>query len=543
MLLPAVAAAQTPPSGLDAGAQQQRARETLEFLDLQKRLREAPAGEVIEDGTRPPQPAPPPDSDARVRIDRIVTNPSEVLSEEEIRSVKSRYEGRELTIADLFEAVEAFNALYQEKKLPTSQAFLPAQRIQDGTVEIRLVEGRLGKVVVENNKHVRSSFFASRMSNRPGEVLRLEKLEDDLFVLNATNSVAATAELKPGDSFGTVDTVIRVQEPPPYQLSLFSDNAGRKETGLYRGGMTFNNNSVFGYNDEFGATVMGSDGSLAALFSYSLPVTSRGTRLGLTYSESKIDVRGGPFEVLGINGESSDGAVRLSHPLHASLVGKLIGFTEVHVKESSTSFSGVEVSGSNVTTLAVGIDWQRFVADGVWLNRHVLTQGVREINGDHRFLRYNGDVVRLIRLRNESALQLRASVQLSDSDLLPSTEQFQLGGAATVRGYTEGLLAGDQGYLVSAELQFPLRNVVPDPSVWPLPSQLRGFFFLDQGGAFPYKAGEGIDHNDFLASTGFGLMMDWSRSVSGRFTVAAPLAKRAGEDDHLNFLFFLQATF
>lgn len=53
--------------------------------------------------------------------------------------------------------------------------------------------------------------------------------------------------------------------------------------------------------------------------------------------------------------------------------------------------------------------------------------------------------------------QLRGSYQvIPNSKYIPYLDQFQTGGLATVRGYSEGICMGKNGYFFSGELMFPL---------------------------------------------------------------------------------------
>ena len=115
---------------------------------------------------------------------------------------------------------------------------------------------------------------------------------------------------------------------------------------------------------------------------------------------------------------------------------------------------------------------------------------------------------------------------------MPSTEQFQLGGLASVRGYTEGLLVGDKGYFVSAEVNFPLRPTGGDASDDLFGGQVRGAVFLDHGGAFPYKGnGQGRSKDDYLTSFGFGALFNFTKMLTGQLYVGFPTAERRGESD------------
>jgi hemolysin activation/secretion protein len=114
------------------------------------------------------------------------------------------------------------------------------------------------------------------------------------------------------------------------------------------------------------------------------------------------------------------------------------------------------------------------------------------------------------------ALGGRLALQRTN-DLLVQGEQFGLGGIATVRGYGERELAGDQGISASLELVTPRLGLAEQaPGV-----DLRGVAFAD--------GGQVANHGDLaclpqqtrctLASLGVGLRLDWG-PVQGRLYVA-----------------------
>lgn len=520
------------------GAVQEQQRETREFLDLQKRLREQPpdAPEVID---RTPRPKPgAPGSDVRLQVKKVITGPSQVLSEEEIVRVAARYEGREVTIADLFTLVDEFNALYKDKGCLTCRAFLPAQTVEEGIVEVRLVEAKSGELELEGNKSTRAGFLRRRISTRAGELFDVVRLENDLARINATTDLQATAELKAGAEPGTVTPVVHVLEPPQYRLSLFTDNAGAKSVGEYRAGLTFVDASVFGLRDPFSLSVYGAEGTQAVTTSYSMPVHSSGTRVGLSYDYSDIKVVNGAFEALDIGGYASRAGLDVTQPLLASTRVRLNALAQATSRNSVTTFGGFKISELDVRSAGLGFDLQTYGERGIWYTRNMFTQGFEDFGGDREFLRFNTDVYRIQTLAPEVSAQFRFSLQWADSHPLPSTEQFQIGGVATVRGYREGLLAADEGAILSAELQFPV------PSTYlPAGMHWRGFAFFDSGVVVQQRDGERSVHaDDILYSIGAGVSFDFGPRVSGKLNVGIPLAKPLGyEDGDYRIEFSLQA--
>ena len=100
-----------------------------------------------------------------------------------------------------------------------------------------------------------------------------------------------------------------------------------------------------------------------------------------------------------------------------------------------------------------------------------------------------------------------------------------MGGAYTVRGYSEGLVSGRHGYQLSVEIRQGLGAIEylerePNAPRW------QWLAFIDHGGAFPYRPGnlKGIQRDDFLTGVGVGAVLEW-RNISMRMVLAAPLRR------------------
>ena len=139
-------------------------------------------------------------------LKRIDFTKSELLSEETLRGLAATVEGREVTLAEVVEVVERINTLYRERGIPTAQAVLPAQEVADGNVTIKLVEGRVGDILLEGNASTADSFILSRIGQTKGELADVGALERSMMRFNRTQDVQLRAELKPGAKFGDQST-------------------------------------------------------------------------------------------------------------------------------------------------------------------------------------------------------------------------------------------------------------------------------------------------------------------------------------------------
>ena len=113
------------------------------------------------------------------------------------------------------------------------------------------------------------------------------------------------------------------------------------------------------------------------------------------------------------------------------------------------------------------------------------------------------------------------------------------GGVATVRGYSEGLLIGRSGYILSGELLFPIfpktiKNKDKTKEYPFLGSYMKGFVFADHAGIFPYKGTglgkEGYNQNDFLISIGGGVRINLPKDISLRLSWGIPLMNNNHEE-------------
>ena len=527
-----------------SGAIQKHSDDVQEYYRLKKLLKEKAQPDEkprIKDETRE-APVEKRLDEARIVIKDIVTDKSEILSVEEIRKITAGYEGKLHTINDLFEIVDKLNALYRSKGFITAKALLPPQKVEAGVIRIRLVEGRVGNVLVEGNEHTRDSFFLSKFSLKKGELVRLDTLEKDIVYFNAVNDVKVRATLRPGERTGETDLLLKAVEPPNYEVSILADNAGTETVGEERVGLKLVDFSLFGYRDPLILTGYISEGTSTVSAGYSIPINDLGTRIAAGYGFNQVDIQSGPFADLDVGGDSYSYNFDLNHPLIFSPEFTMNLFAGYNYNNSSTDFAGVTISRSKVGSVPVGFDFTLLDKYGLWYCRNTFTHGSERGNGDNNFLLYNLDMVRTLMHTNEVFTIFRGNAQLSDSHPLASSKQFQVGGLSSVRGFPEGFLVGDEGYFLSAEIKFPLPFTDREVFGVSLREKLKGSFFIDHGAAFPYK-GNGVSssHEDFITGTGVGVSMNFSKYLTGRIDLGIPLDKHGKDIDSFQVHFTLQS--
>jgi hemolysin activation/secretion protein len=509
----------------------QQSVENRDYLKLERELQEKKKQEEknVTDETVRQEPETP-DATAQILVKKIMTDPSAILSDAEITAITGKYEGRSVTIQELYQALKEINDLYAQKGFITAKAILPPQKVENGVVHVKLVEAHFGELTLGGNEHTRDSYIFKRLSEHNGGLVNIKTLEEDIFYFNRTNDLQIKAELKPGNDFGLTDCVLQVAEPDNIQGTLFSDNEGSKNTGKYRLGFSWADNSLTGNRDYLMVNPLWSEGTWAGSLSYNLPITRKGTRLGVSYSNNQSSVISGPYDSLDIQSDESDIGLNLSHPLRVKPNFKFDGMASLFNKKASTDFSDKTLIDYHVNTFSLGLAFQNIDQTGFWYHRYDLTYGDSGVSD--AFYKFNLTAARQQTFKKDQLMICRLTGQLTNGHLLPSTEEFSIGGMTTVRGYRSGALSGDKGYNLSVEYDFPIQSF----------NKVKGLCFIDHGGAFPFKGNnQGTSGEDYLTSIGMGANFGYSQYLSGKLVIGVPIDPPEDEGG-VKIEFYLQSV-
>lgn len=513
----------------DAGVVLKLEREQIERILQERKLQQAPFETSIDLPARPT--VAPASREANIPVKRFEFGASEILTANEIRAVLLPYEGRAVSLNDLLDAVDAINGLYTAKRMPTARAFLPPQDLKDGVVQLQLIEARVGALSVDGLQRLKPVFVQERMSLKGGDLMSVQHLEDDLVRFNRLHDTQLRASIKPGGQFGTTDVVLAAVEPPRFQNSVFIDNAGRYTVGENRIGLITHVNGVSGNSDSLVFSATDSHGSNSYFLGYSRPLTVQDLNLDVNLSKGDIKVVEGSFAPLDVTGASRELSFSLSKPLQVTQERVWTIYTRLARKNSTSEFGGAIQQDATLTALTLGSTIQQQRGTQSWSADLSLSQGSGSQADDQRFQALRSNLAWLNSFAADQQVLLRGAMQYSGDALLPSSEQFQLGGSSSVRGFSEGLLSGRSGYLMSAEYR---RNVQPSSDFqgqFPNVPRMVFLVFVDHGAAMPYRPSgqEAVQSDDYLTSFGIGMQFDWGKRASMRLSVAKPTRDNANE--------------
>ena len=478
-----------------------------------------------------------------VYVENIEVSPSQILTVYEIENIIDDYTKTNITFEQLQEIVNKINNLYLEKGFVTARAYLPEQTIENETIKIELVEGKVGNISVTGNRWTRTKYIEDRLGLNKGDIFNIQEYEQDLMIFNRYNdTISLTTMLKPGESeMGTTDIEVQAHEKLPFHVTALMDNAGRSTIGKYRGGLMLQDDSLFGLRDKLTVGAYANRYSVTPFADYNIPVNKKGGRIGASFSSSNSKIGHGPYEMFNIKSRSQNYSLYYTQPIYRKPWTELSSTTSISYKRAATSFDHQDLYRDNITSAQTGLNFRYDTAKGIWYLNQNVSYAFPIFDKDSNYLKIDGGLLRLHDFGHGFIGTLRSNYQvIPNKRLVPYVDQFMAGGVATVRGYSEGLLIGRDGYLVSTELQFPIgprtiksrkdkEKQIPFSGTF-----LKGFVFADHAGVFPYKgSGEGsrgYDQNDFLMSIGCGLKINLPKDISVRLSWGFPLMKNNHEE-------------
>ena len=486
-----------------------------------------------------------------VFVNSIEVAPSSVLSQEEVNQIIQPIVGKNVFISDIQNVIDQLNNLYAEKGFVTAKAFLPEQTVENGHIYIELIESKVGNVSVEQNKWTRTKYITDRVEQKPGELFDIVELEKDILDFNRYNEgVNLTANLTAGTQPGTTDIQLTAHENIPFHVVGIMDNAGRYQTGRLRGGAMIYADSLCHNRDRLSLGSYFSGGSISPFADYNFPINKKDGRIGFMYSSTFAKIKWGPLEPLDLKSKSYIYSLYYSQPLVRKPGFELKSYAGLNYKRARTSIldDWMDLGVDEITSADVAFNIRKDTKHGIWYANQGVSLAVPIFDSQSSYVKINGGAIRLHDFSHGVIGQLKANYQvIPNNKHIPYLDQFQTGGLATVRGYSEGILMGKNGYYTSAELMFPLmpREITSPRSGEKVPfvgKYVKGAVFADHAGVFPNTSEDIYGGSYFLMSLGMGLRVQLPGDLSARLYWGYPLINNAYEADRKYGRFHFELT-
>lgn len=432
---------------------------------------------------------------------------------------------------------------YRERGLILAKVYIPKQQVRDGVVALELLVGRLGEVVVRNNKRYKTGALTKAFAGEQGEPVDARAIEEALYLLNDLPGLDAQAWFAAGSEVGSTQLNLNVNDEKRFVGNLRLDNYGSPSTGEYRvytDGYWYNPS---GYGDELHLGVLATfepSNSTYGAVHYSLPLFRTRARVRLGGSSNAFE---STFEGLTLSGQSQAMNASLAYKLKRSRTTNRSW--RLQYSHIDTDIEQVLDDSDDETLSGVFDDYDTRVQnlDLVfhfdWLNEpaRALHQGSIRVGTaafekgqrvgqpshplivqwDHTWMKMTGVPFG----EAQSRVVLNLSAQYA-GDALPSTSQFALTGPYRMRGLANNSYNADRAFYSGADWLFRGPGFL-GPS---LASRVQPFLFADL--AYGRRHGVGLripeegepiaydtapDNCVSMADLGFGLRYNDSRRV------------------------------
>ncbi len=476
-------------------------------------------------------------------LKKVTIDQSSAIADADWRKITSPYENKKVSIADIKDMLAAMNTLYQKKGYITCRAYLPEQDISSGTLHIALFEGKVGNVEIKEAKSTRPGYVEKSLQIHKGDVFNRNDMEENLIRSNSSNNSKARLAIAPGDEDTMTTLDLIVNDENRFSGLMFTDNAGQESTGYYRGGIvaTARRLAPCHYIRDF-ATVGGifSEGSTAAFGSYTLTESTWGTAWTAGMDWSDTDMVNGDMSMLDIKGNFYN---------YNLGVKKFILTTKNNVaslnltgnyKKGETDLSSVRIQETRTKLLTLGVDDLWLFNKGYFYGSLSVSRGWRnddylassdEDGGKIPLNFWRGNFTSEIQYGFSQLLGVNSKMraQLCNVNNLPSSEQMQLGGVTSVRGYAEGMISGEQGISWSTELKINLESLF---TRWQKVVKKSELFLFYDCGRLDYGSGGAVAalNEKFIDSTGLGLRVTITDYVQASCTATFPLRTHPGNE-------------
>ena len=451
--------------------------------------------------------------DADAQLTRADVNDLKEL----IAGQKSR---RGVSVKEIEEVTLRVQEHYRDKGYFLAVAFVPSQAVEDGSVWLEVLPGRLGSIAVDGDAtQLAEAAFADLL----GKPLTRRMVETKLYELNSLPGFSSQAAFVPGSNVGETQLNLQVLEAKTWSARAQVDNYGNEEAGQERVSLQFGWLNPIGRGDALDVRVMNTvDPSDQTYVSagYRTPLISRRYRGQIRVSNNDFSWQADP--------ETDSDSLLIDASVSRTLSHTRARGSNLWLGAGFHDISRDGFEDQKVHYLSLGMAAHRvwdsvnpiaFAANMAVAGRTTLDLGrvsSGEVLGqESAFWRLgaSGRVwwpVDLPIIGAGQKVSISAAGQFSGSHL-PSTLRLGIGGVNDVRGFDPGTYMADQGVHVSLGLHFPLSV---GELVW----------FVDMAYA--------VQKNDVaptwaqLTSTGIGWDFEIIPNIASRLSWSVPLTTK-----------------
>ncbi|WP_162888674.1 ShlB/FhaC/HecB family hemolysin secretion/activation protein [Dechloromonas sp. HYN0024] len=462
------------------------------------------------------------------------------LSDVDIEQAITPFLGEGKTLQDVEAARGALEAAYHKAGYLTVLVSIPEQKVDDGNVRLRVIEGQIERLRIKNAEFHSSSRIKQQLPElAAGKIPYFPEVQRQLEALNRSADLKATPVLKAGRSPGLVEVQIEVDDDLPVHGSLELNNRQSPNTTPTRlsGSLRYDNLWQLGHSASlnFQSSPEKTDEVRMVAGTYVMPTDDRGNALVMyaVISRSKFaSLAGSPG--LGMLGNSNiygtryamalPGLENFTHSLSLGLDYKDVKQTVVVAGSSElpTPITYVPLVAAYNSNWLGNASTTSFDATATLGMRGLLGNNEAEFAGKRQgasadFLALRGGLLHTESIGRWS-LAGKLDLQFASGPLV-SNEQFSAGGAESVRGYQESERVGDRAVRLAFEMRTPKVNLMKAGE----PLWLSGLAFYEGAKLWTMQPVYPQPSTQLLRGAGIGLRLAGKHGLSFDLDLARAL--------------------
>lgn len=472
-------------------------------------------------------------------LNAVIIKGNHVYTNAQLKKLYQNKLGKTISVAQLFEIVQAITNYYRNNGYIISRAILPPQHVKNGVVNVQVIEGFIGKVDVSGHPQG-ARCYVQVLGNKIKECppLEISRMEHYLLLANEIPATSVRAVLSPSKTTTGAADLTLVTENQLFNGYVSYDNYGTRYIGPQQMTANIGFNSAIASGDSTQVTYTKTPKGTELTYTdinYNLPLGDEGIRWTVGYTRTHTH----PLFVLTpakVDGLNLNYYTTLLIPVIRKRTESFNWLINFNYLDSMVTTLNFLLYADDIRSLGLGLSYnfsdKYYGANSIYAD---IRQGLPILGytsdtnpqtaltsrpgGRGDYTKLDFVISRLQSIQGPWTLYGIFKGQWAFNPLLAS-EQFAFGGSVLGRGYDVAEIIGDRGVAGSLELRYDVgvgNRIV---------SALQPYIYYDFGKIWNYKKIVGTPTILSGTTAGFGIRFFATRYISGNVMWTQSLTKQ-----------------